>query len=153
MLIDLDLFSYRHLLKTKNEQGKAKVFDPVRAGYRILQPEELVRQLFLHYLISIKMVARGKIGVEKQFHINGLIKRTDIVVYNEKALPFLLVECKSPDIAIRQQVFEQASRYNLHLKAPFLVVTNGFETYCCAIDFENESYKFLSEIPELFINE
>lgn len=149
MLIDLDLFSFRNFLKTKNLQGKPKVFDPVRSNYMSLQPEELVRQLFLHYLIYIKKVPRGMISVEKQFRLNGMLKRTDIVVYNGKTNPYLLVECKSPDITLKQQVFEQASRYNLHLKAPFFVVTNGYETYCCAIDFNNENYIFLADIPDL----
>lgn len=147
--LNLDLTGYRHLIQTKQVSGKPMVFDPVRTKYISMQPEEWVRQLFLQYLITDLQVSRVRIAVEKQFQLHGMSKRSDIVIYDPQAMPYLLVECKSPDIPIRQAVFEQASRYNLALRAPYLVVTNGLETYCCQIHFERENYSFIDSIPSL----
>jgi chromosomal replication initiation ATPase DnaA len=44
---------------------------------------------------------------------------------------------KSPQIAITQQVFSQASRYNELLLAPYCLVSNGMEIYLCKMDFES----------------
>ena len=33
------------------------------------------------------------------------------------------------------------------LKARYLIVSNGLKHYCCQIDYENNSYRFLESIP------
>jgi len=33
-------------------------------------------------------------------------------------------------------------------KVPYLVVTNGLEHYCAKVDFENNSFEFLKDIPD-----
>lgn len=80
--------------------------------------------------------------------MNGLTKRYDVVVFNPDGSIFLLVECKAPEIKISQQTFDQIARYNLALKAEYLMVTNGLEHYFCQMDFENERYHFLQELPQ-----
>ena len=60
------------------------------------------------------------------------------------------VELKSPGIP-RGPIwvnFDQIARYNLVTKATYLMVTNGLEHYYCRMDYENERYVFLEEIPE-----
>jgi len=34
------------------------------------------------------------------------------------------------------------------LKAEYLMVTNGHNHYFCQMDFENEKYEFLDELPD-----
>jgi hypothetical protein len=34
------------------------------------------------------------------------------------------------------------------LEAEFLMVTNGLNHYFCLMDFENEKYEFLRELPD-----
>jgi len=60
-----------------------------------------------------------------------------------------LVECKAPHIKITQETFNQIARYNLALKAEHLMVTNGLNHYFCKMDFENQKYVFLEELPFL----
>ena len=60
----------------------------------------------------------------------------------------IIVECKAPKIKITQATFDQIARYNLKLKANYLIVTNGLEHFYCKMDFENETYIFLKEIPD-----
>jgi hypothetical protein len=74
-------------------------------------------------------------------------KRFDILVYNRKGNALLLVECKAPSVKITNSAFEQITRYNLTLKVPYLVVTNGDSSYCCKVNFENQSINFMKDIP------
>ena len=73
-------------------------------------------------------------------------KRSDIVCYQQEN-PFLMVECKAPSIKITQETFDQIARYNLLTKAKYLMVSNGLQHYYCQIDYENQHYFFLPELP------
>ena len=55
--------------------------------------------------------------------------------------------CKSHHIKIDQSTFDQIARYNLTLNATYLMVTNGINHYYCKMDFENERYEFLRDLP------
>lgn len=132
----------------KNSENKIAIFDEIRKKFIILTPEEWVRQHVVHYLFAEKSYPKSWINVEKQIKMNGLTKRYDVVVFNPDGSIFLLVECKAPEIKISQQTFDQIARYNLALKAEYLMVTNGLEHYFCQMDFENERYHFLEELPQ-----
>lgn len=132
----------------KNSENKIAIFDEIRKKFIILTPEEWVRQHVVHYLFAEKSYPKSWINVEKQIKMNGLTKRYDVVVFNPDGSIFLLVECKAPEIKISQQTFDQIARYNLALKAEYLMVTNGLEHYFCQMDFENERYHFLQELPQ-----
>jgi len=79
--------------------------------------------------------------------LNNTTKRYDIVVFNNDGSIFLIVECKSPYVPITQLTFDQIARYNQTLDAQYLMVSNGLEHYYCQMDFENERYIFLKDIP------
>lgn len=149
MIITLDLLSFQPFLKIKNENGKQYLFCPIRKKHLVLQPEELVRQLLLVYLIENKGYTKPRIAVEKSLTINELYRRFDILIYDKNTNPFLLIECKAPEVKITQSTFEQIAQYNLALRVPYLLVTNGISTYCCKMDYKNESYEFIQEIPVL----
>lgn len=86
----------------------------------------------------------NEIGIK----LNGTRKRCDTVVFNPDGSPFVIVEYKAPDINITQNVFDQIVRYNMALKANYLIVSNGLQHYCCQIDYKNNSYRFIPRIPE-----
>ncbi|MDO5980356.1 type I restriction enzyme HsdR N-terminal domain-containing protein [Flavivirga spongiicola] len=136
-------FSFRF----KNSENKISIFDSIRKKFVILQPEEWVRQHCVQYLINNKGYPKSLINVEKELIINSLRKRYDIVVYNSNGSIHLIVECKAPKIIINQDTFDQIARYNLELNATYLMVTNGLNHYYCQMDFENERYNFLKDIP------
>ncbi len=123
------------------------IFDFIRKKFVILTPEEWVRQNFLKYLVDEKKYPASLISVEMEFKLNKLSKRSDAVVYNKSGNPVLIVECKAASVKIDQKVFDQIARYNMKLNVEFLVVTNGLDHYCCKIDYENQKYYFLKEIP------
>ena len=132
----------------KNSENKVAIFDEIRKKFILLTPEEWVRQHTLHYLLQDNTYPKSYINVEKLIKINTLNKRYDIVVFQPNGSIFLLIECKSPEVAITQKTFDQIARYNLALKAKYLMVTNGLNHYFCQMDFENEKYIFLSELPQ-----
>ncbi|MDO5971523.1 type I restriction enzyme HsdR N-terminal domain-containing protein [Flavivirga aquimarina] len=137
-------FSFRF----KSSENKISIFDSIRKKFVILQPEEWVRQHCVQYLIHNKGYPKSLINVEKELIVNSLRKRYDIVIYNSNGSIHLIVECKAPKIAINQDTFDQIARYNLELNATYLMVTNGLNHYYCQMDFENERYNFLKEIPD-----
>ncbi|PQB07177.1 restriction endonuclease subunit R [Polaribacter filamentus] len=145
-MIKLNLPNYNFKLKSK--ENKTLIFDKLRKKYMVLTPEEWVRQHFVHFLIDKKNYPTSLIALEKQLTINNRKKRTDILVFNTEGTPEIIVECKAPSIKITQDTFDQIARYNLKLKANFLIVTNGLDHFYCKMDFENETYIFLKEIPD-----
>lgn len=133
--------------KIKSSENTNYIFDIIRKKYVVLTPEEWVRQHTLHFLIFEKNYPQSLIAVEKQLKVNNLIKRFDVLVFNKKGLPELIVECKSQKVKIGQDSFDQIARYNLNLNANYLVVTNGLQHYFCKLDHEKQQYTFLKEIP------
>ncbi|WP_299048392.1 type I restriction enzyme HsdR N-terminal domain-containing protein [uncultured Polaribacter sp.] len=134
--------------RLKNSENKTLIFDNLRKKYLVLTPEEWVRQHFVRFLVDDKDYPTSLIAIEKQLTINNRTKRTDILVFNNMGHHDIVVECKAPSVKITQDTFDQIARYNLKLKANFLIVTNGLEHYYCRMDFDNETYIFLKEIPD-----
>lgn len=143
---DLNLPKYP--FKISKEDNKLLIYDEYRKKKIVLTPEEWVRQHFLKFIELEKGYPKSIIAVEKEVKVNNLKKRFDILIFDSNGKPNLIVECKSPKTKIDQSTFDQIARYNLTLKANFLVLTNGINHYCCCLDHKNEQYHFLDEIPK-----
>jgi len=142
----LNLPKYKFRLSKK--EGKIYIFDDIRKKNIFLTPEEWVRQHFVKFLINEQGYSKSLIAIEKEIKVNNLKKRFDILVFNNKGEHELIVECKAPKIKISQNTFDQIARYNLELKAKYLIVTNGLDHYYCIMDFENKKYVFLENCPK-----
>ena len=142
--LNFPVYSFRF----KNSENKVSIFDEIRKKFILLTAEEWVRQHVIQFLLQDKKYPKSYINVEKLIKINDLSKRYDGVVFQPNGEIFLLIECKAPEVPISQQTFDQIARYNLVLKAKYLMVTNGLNHYFCQMDFENEKYVFLKELPE-----
>ena len=117
--------------KVTRKGGKTVIFDVIRRRYVALTPEEWVRQHFVHFLLNHKGYPQALMANEVQLQLNGTKKRCDTVL-----------------LEITQAVFDQITRYNMVLKVDYLVVSNGIQHYCCRINYENNSYAFLPDIPD-----
>ena len=133
---------------TTSTSGQMMIFDPIRNKFVVNTPEEWVRQNTIKFFTEDLDYPKSLIAVEKQFVLHKRIKRTDLVAHNNLGEPVILVECKRPSIKITQSTFDQAFRYNLHLKVPFLVITNGEELYCCWV--KENKVEFIENIPSYF---
>jgi len=134
-------------LKLQRKGNRITVFDILRKKYVVLTPEEWVRQHFIHFLIGQKGYNASCIANEVALNLNNTQKRCDTVVYDAQARPVMIVEYKAPHIPINQRVFSQISRYNMKMRVRWLVVSNGMQHYCCKVNYEDETYEFLSDIP------
>lgn len=123
------------------------IFDELRKKELVLTPEEWVRQHFVQFLIVQKKYPKTLIKLEGGLKLNKLQKRTDILIFDKNGQAAVLVECKATSIKITQDVFDQAARYNMIHKVRYLVVSNGLEHFYCQINYENNSYQFLEELP------
>lgn len=133
--------------KLRQEQGKIRIFDAVRKKYVVCTPEEWVRQHVVHYLLNQKAYPRSLFRIESGLTGSVRMQRTDLVVFDRDAKPWLLVECKAPVERMTEDVFRQALVYNRILAAPFVAVTNGLEHYCFQPDDAGQP-RFLAGFPD-----
>jgi hypothetical protein len=141
--LNLPPYSFKIIGEGKSEM----IFDSVRKKYVKLTPEEWVRQNFIQYLIQQGHYSQGLISVEIMFSFNSMKRRADILIFNRRAEPVMLVECKAPEVPIDDKVFDQIVNYNMEFKVPYIVVTNGLVHYVCKINHEDKSWEFLNVIP------
>ena len=135
-------------VKIRGTLEKPEIFDFLRRRYVSLTPEEWVRQHFIHFLIEHKGYPAALLGNEISLDLNGTHKRCDSVLYDREARPIMILEYKAPNISITQETFRQISRYNMKLRVPWLIVSNGIDHYCCQIDYEKGEYHFMNDIPQ-----
>jgi len=133
--------------KVQKTDGKSTIFDIIRKKYVALTPEEWVRQHLVNYFINHRGYPKSLISVESGLFYNQLAKRTDVVVYSREGSPLLLAECKSFKVSLSDRVFEQSAIYNSNLKAPYLLISNGLVHYCCRLNYQDATYKFLDAVP------
>lgn len=112
-----------------------------------LTPEEWVRQHFVYYLISERNYPGSLIANETGIKLHSLLRRCDTVVYNRLLEPLMVIEYKRPTVPITQEVFDQITRYNSVLKVPYMIVSNGLVHHCCQMDYEAQTYHYLTDIP------
>ncbi|MBS1646033.1 MAG: type I restriction enzyme HsdR N-terminal domain-containing protein [Bacteroidetes bacterium] len=132
--------------KTKKEGDQLQVLDLIRKTYVAFTPEEMVRQRVLYFLIKRKQFMPGLIEVEKQIELFNTTKRVDILARDKNMQPLLLVECKAPSVNLSQKEANQLARYQLSLKAPYSMLTNGM--FHLVVKNEGNKIRFLENLPD-----
>ena len=134
-------------LNLKTVDGQTVVWDSLRGKYLLLTPKERVRRHAIAFLVSHCGVLPQSIAQEYPVTINGTAQRADIVVMGTDLRPVILVECKAPEIAITEQVWSQAVRYNAVLGARYIILTNGHKHLCA--ELTAEGYRRLPHFPKV----
>ena len=132
-------------VRIKAEGNQKKIFDPVRKKWLELTPEEWVRQNWVLYLHHFLHYPLSHMETEKSMKLHQTLKRADIVLYDRKLKPFIIVECKAPGVKIGMDVFEQAGRYHMAMGVKFLLITNGIHHH--AVKLANGKAAFAEHIP------
>ena len=125
---------------------KELIWDPLRKKEVALTPEERVRQWCIGILAGTMKVPMHMMMSEVGFRLGGKQFRADIIIYDRKAQPLAVVECKRPEVVIDQDVLDQAVRYNMVLNVKYMIITNGTRTFICRK--EVNGYSFISDIPD-----
>lgn len=134
----MDFIFPAYPLRIEHRDGKPWVWDIIRKKWLVLQKEEYVRQHLVHYLIEARGIPAGRIGVEKMVHYGTLKRRFDLVVFDRSGQPFILCECKAPEVALGEAAFLQIARYNREIQAPHLLLTNGAALLFFSLDAEGQ---------------
>lgn len=134
----------------KRQKNANYIFDIIRKKWLLLTAEEWVRQHVLHYLLYTKKYPASLIAVEREFMFNGLKKRFDVMVFDKAShQPYIIVECKRPDVNIDESVLRQIAVYNARFNAPILWITNGLtHVYFQYQHDESSSIIRLEDLPE-----
>ena len=141
----LNLPEYQFNIKKK--ENTCLIFDTLRRRWVTLTPEEWVRQNFVRFLTTERQFPAALMNNEISLTQNGIKRRCDTLVADRTGAPLAIIEYKAPTVEITQKTFDQIVRYNMVLMAKFLIVSNGMKHYCCRIDYENNSYSFINDIP------
>lgn len=134
--------------RVSKEAGKTAIFDIIRRKFIVLTPEEWVRQHLVHFMIDHLKYPKSLINVEDGLRVNKMQKRSDIVIHDRQGNIFMIVECKSFKIKLKQEAMDQLSNYNQRYQAAYLALTNGKELFLCQMDYESKSAQFISEFPD-----
>ena len=144
--MQLNLPTYTFNIKAK-PNGSKVIFDTLRRRFVTLTPEEWVRQHFVCFLVDEKGFPAALMANEVSLTQNGIKRRCDTLVADANGNPLVIVEYKAPHVEISQNTFDQIVRYNMVLHASYLIVSNGLNHYCCRINYADDSYVFLNDIP------
>ncbi len=125
-----------------------QIFDSIRKKWVALTPEEWVRQNFLAYLLHDKKYPKSLIKIEQSIKAFEQSRRCDAVIYTNEIKPLAILECKKTDVPVNEKTFQQIALYNTAIKAPYLIITNGLDHYCCKINLTTGTFRFIDHIPD-----
>lgn len=144
--MELDLTRYHTHIKISQSAGKKYLYGVIRKKLLVLQPEELVRQSWIHYLEKEHSFSLASLAVEKGVKVGETMRRYDLVYY-QKGTPIILFEFKSYKEKLTEDTCQQIAQYNLTLKVPYIVISNGVQSYVFHVDIENHIVNELTEFP------
>ena len=129
--------------------GRQTIWDPLRRKEVALTPEEKVRQWCIAVLMQQCQVPAHMMMSEAGFKLGGKQFRADVLVYDRNARPLMVVECKRPEVALTEEVLDQAIRYNMVLDVKYVLITNGRSTCICQKDMKDGEtrYVFIDSVP------
>ena len=133
--------------KSKVVNSKEYLFDELRKKWVRKTPEEIVRQNCWKFLHFEKKYPISLITIEKQISINGLKKRFDLLLYDNMGNPEMVIECKAPNVKIDDKVLNQILAYQYKINAPYLLISNGVESYCLYVNLDEKRVEYLESIP------
>ncbi|MGL6266651.1 MAG: type I restriction enzyme HsdR N-terminal domain-containing protein [Chitinophagaceae bacterium] len=131
--------------RTRNHQGQMELFDEIRKIWVKITPEEWVRQNFIQWLIKSMKYPSALMAVEKELSLGELKKRFDVLIYNSNHRPWMMIECKAPEVELSEKTIMQILRYNMSIPVTYLVVTNGH--YCFAASIIDGKAEWINELP------
>lgn len=137
----------------------APLICPIRGRSVPFLPEERVRVRLIHALLLMGY-PKGGIAVEKELsqmpHLQSATfgfpqRRADLVCFasgihpTEALYPLLLIECKGVPLTLRMR--NQVIGYNHFLRAYFVALVNGTDTWLGWLDATSGEYQWISAFP------
>jgi type I restriction enzyme M protein len=136
--------------------GKNKIFSHVRKKWLSETPEERVRQEYLCTLVNEYGFQLDQIDEELSVTRRGAAQaRADFLIWRSSAdklarnKPLIVVECKSDNVQIDAETYEQGANYAQYCHARFFVTHNNRETKFWKVDHDRMMPNFdeIENIP------
>ena len=147
MPLVFDLLPFARQLDFKYVNGEQRLIDLTRKTYLKVSPEEIVRQSLILKLVNDFSFPISRMKSEYEIYNNQLVKRIDLLIYNRKGMPLMIIETTAPSIKLNQKAIDQVVFYNNVIFAPWLMVANGSEALLASIDFETGKTTEFFEFP------
>jgi hypothetical protein len=112
-----------------------RLYNPLLRKRYANRPEERVRLRFVDMLLHGAGFPGARIGFEVAVPAEHreATTRADLILYGPDFKPWVLVECKAPEVPVTEATAIQAAQYNRVVGADHVVLTNGV-TLVCARD-------------------
>lgn len=133
-------------------EGNQKLwFNPVQKIRAADRPEERVRLQMIEFLSREAGFSLNHITTELpvKLHREDTALRADILCFDDFLRPLLLIECKSPQIQLDEKTAMQAAKYNMQVKSPYLMLTNGVRDLLYAVH-EDGSVSHVPDFSQIF---
>jgi len=131
------------------------LFCPIRKQHVAAQPEEMVRQHLIQYMITKLGYPKQNLVVEKQLsqfptvnrHLRPPECRIDLACIKQDGSfsPLLLIECKA--VPINQKTLQQIIGYNYYLNASYIAIANQKEIQTGRYNPKANNYTFFPFLP------
>ncbi len=142
-MLEIEFLPPKFLIKKEN--GKELIKDAIRKKWVRLTPEEWVRQNIIQYLLQTKQYPASLLSIEKEIRLGELKKRCDVVIYKDDK-PWMIIECKQPDVSLTEATLMQVLRYNMVNSCSYLIISNGNKSK--GWHLENGGAEEIYEIPD-----
>jgi hypothetical protein len=120
----LPTFPLEYPVETRTVSGIPKIYDPFRRIWVKLNKEEFVRQQVLNHILTIGGVKPSFVKVEGHIKVEGKSRRFDAFIRLPNGLE-VLIEFKSLDIPLNDNVIWQALQYHSVLNNARILISNG----------------------------
>jgi hypothetical protein len=136
-----------HPFKIKEDEDRKEfIFDELRKTWLRLTSEEWVRQNFVQYLVQVMKYPQTYVAIEREIKLGERKKRFDIMVFNQAARPWMMVECKKMEKKLDSTVVWQVLHYNIAVPVKYLVLTNGEQ--CLGYVKDEMDFKAIGSLPQ-----
>ncbi len=135
-------------LRTRAFNDTIQVWDAIRQKWLAITPEEHVRQLLLAYLVEQMAYPAALMAVERGLPYGHTTLRFDVAVYHrDNTQPWLLAECKAPEVELTDETLRQLLQYCSKLPGVrYWLLTNGRQTFCADAQ-DPADIKWLTGLP------
>lgn len=117
-------------IRTRQQNHKPQVYDPLRRRWVALTPEEHVRQLLVSYLSGVAGYPAAFMAAEKEVKLLRLRRRFDLMIFDRNHQPWMLAECKEPGVPVTDNTLHQLLAYHSQIPCRYWLLSNGIQTYC-----------------------
>ncbi|MDD2289934.1 MAG: type I restriction enzyme HsdR N-terminal domain-containing protein [Bacteroidales bacterium] len=121
------------------------IYCSVRKKWVERTPEEEVRQ---HIIKHLHVVCGAPLHLMTcEYPVQNLDHRADLVLHDREGKPLVLAEFKAPSVRVDEKTIAQLRRYNTEILAPYLLASNGSQTFFWKLNREKGVYESMKDIP------